>query len=371
MAVIFFAGTLVLAADAPQETAVGETTSTLEKLRANPDDAKAFSAWMSETFKAISEVMESEPEDAKQMLADAKQVLEGLKPESAAGKVQLSRGKRTVAYYEELLELSKTPLAELEKQAKAQPNDLVALRKYGRKVGLEISPIARIEPAQAEAQLNQAKECLKKLKEAATEKAAQTLMDSLDKSFASIERAIEHGRELATLIGKPAPQLDAVTWANGSALNSDDLKGKVVLLDFWAIWCGPCIKTFPHLREWQEKYADKGLVIIGLTRYYNYVWNEADKRPRRGKENEDVSHEDELEMLARFAEFHRLKHRFAIQTEDHSVADDYFVKGIPQAVVIDRQGIVRLVRVGSGSKNAQALGDMIEKLVNEKPVAAK
>ena len=52
-----------------------------------------------------------------------------------------------------------------------------------------------------------------------------------------------------------------------------------VLVDFWAIWCRPCIKTFPHLREWQDHYADKGLVIIGMTRYYGYEWNDAANRP--------------------------------------------------------------------------------------------
>ena len=95
--------------------------------------------------------------------------------------------------------------------------------------------------------------------------------------------SIERAKRLAALVGKDATPLEAEAWVNGTPLADADLKGKVVLLDFWAVWCGPCIATFPHLREWQEKYADKGLVIVGLTDYYNFTWDEAAGRPTRRK----------------------------------------------------------------------------------------
>src|SRR5664279_662113 len=44
----------------------------------------------------------------------------------------------------------------------------------------------------------------------------------------------------------------------------DSLKGKVVIVDFWASWCGPCKDSFPVMNDLQKKYADKGLVIIGI-----------------------------------------------------------------------------------------------------------
>lgn len=360
------------AADPPKaDAARGEAASAAEQYANNPDDTKAFTAWLNETFKEISELMDTAPEDAEKKLSAAKEFVGSLKPESAAGKSNLTRAKLIATNYEQTLALSRVPLVDLEKQVDDKPNDLALLQKYSRKVMMEISPIARIEPAKAEELLNVAKERTEKLKEAATEKGAKTLIESLERSFVSLARSIEHGRELAALIGQKAPALNIEDWANGSPLTADDLKGKVVLLDFWAIWCGPCVATFPHLREWQEKYSDKGLVIVGMTRYYNYKWDEEAGKPARGKEKDEVSHEDEQAMLKHFAEFHRLQHRFAIQTEDHSLADDLAVKGIPQAVVIDRQGIVRLIRVGSGSKNAKAIHDMIEKLLADKPVAAK
>lgn len=369
--IVIFLSCVRADASAKQEPATSESVSAAEQLKNNPDDLKAFTAWFNETFKEISELMDSAPDDAEKKLAAAKEFVAGLKPESAAGRSQLTRAKLFVINYEETLALSRVSLADLERQVDEKPDDLALLRKYSRKVSLEINPIARTDPEKAEALLKTVKERVEKLKDAATEKAAKTLLEQIERGFPAFVRNIEHGHALAALIGKPAPKWNVEDWANGSPLSAEELKGKVVLLDFWAIWCGPCVATFPHLREWQEKYSDKGLVIIGMTRYYNYKWDDDAGKPVRGKEKDEVSHEDEQVMLKHFAELHHLQHRFAIQTEGHSVAEDLAVRGIPQAVVIDRQGIVRLIRVGSGSKNAKAIHDMIEKLLADKPVAAK
>ena len=52
---------------------------------------------------------------------------------------------------------------------------------------------------------------------------------------------------------------------DASAFNVDDYKGRVLVLDFWATWCGPCKMEIPHLIELQEKYRDQGLTIVGIT----------------------------------------------------------------------------------------------------------
>jgi thiol-disulfide isomerase/thioredoxin len=69
---------------------------------------------------------------------------------------------------------------------------------------------------------------------------------------------------LSVLEGKPAPPLQVSGWENGGSLSLSGLKGKVVVLDFWATWCGPCIASIPHNNEMAEKYRDQGLVILGV-----------------------------------------------------------------------------------------------------------
>lgn len=62
-----------------------------------------------------------------------------------------------------------------------------------------------------------------------------------------------------------APSLDgAVEWLNSPPLTREDLRGKVVLIDFWTYSCINCIRTLPYVRAWAEKYRDQGLVVIGV-----------------------------------------------------------------------------------------------------------
>ena len=67
----------------------------------------------------------------------------------------------------------------------------------------------------------------------------------------------------AALEGKPMPALSVSDWVNGEVTPSD-MKGKVVIVDFYATWCGPCMAAIPHNNELLKKYKDKGLVIVGV-----------------------------------------------------------------------------------------------------------
>ena len=67
----------------------------------------------------------------------------------------------------------------------------------------------------------------------------------------------------AALEGKPMPAFHVSDWINGG-ITAADIKGKVIVVDLYATWCGPCMRAIPHNNELLKKYKDTGLVIIGV-----------------------------------------------------------------------------------------------------------
>jgi thiol-disulfide isomerase/thioredoxin len=189
------------------------------------------------------------------------------------------------------------------------------------------------------------------------------IRENFAKNAERMSKSIESARALLKMIGQPAPAIDPMEWVNGEPETLESLKGKVVLLDFWAVWCGPCIATFPHLKHLDAEYGPKGLTIIGVTRQYNFNWDEASSNATRSKD--PVSLEDEMAMLERFTAKHELTHRTMVTPENSKMQSEYLVTGIPHVALLDKQGIVRLVKVGSGNQNAQEIEAMVQKLLSE------
>jgi thiol-disulfide isomerase/thioredoxin len=196
----------------------------------------------------------------------------------------------------------------------------------------------------------------------AFDSAKETELKALSKRIEAMIPNLEKSLARFKLIGTDAPDYDAQSFVGMDAAKLSELRGKVVLLDFWAVWCGPCIATFPHLIDWQERYAEKGFTVLGITSDQGYVWDEKNGRAVRG---ENVSHEEELEMLEAFRAHHRLKHGFVILPKGSDYNKQLMVSGIPQAVLVDKLGKIRMIKIGSGETNANALEAEIEKLLAE------
>jgi len=304
----------------------------------------------------------------EEQIAMAKKALDETPDDVGAISLVVARLKDAVALEtaidsEEIGARSDELLAFLKEKATAHADQREIVSQYLQELYAKASAISRSEPEESE-KLAQSIEDFLTTHFEGEEKAQEKEALSRRFNLEMLRRRIEAAKKLLALIGTEAllPE-NAAGWANGEELSADDLKGKVLVIDFWAMWCGPCIATFPHLREWREEYAEQGFEVLGITRFYKYDWDDEAERITRV---EDLEPEQELAALERFAEHHELEHPMVVM-EETNVHEHYGVTGIPQAVVIDRQGKIRLIRVGSGEQNAHDLQEMIETCLAEKP----
>lgn len=136
---------------------------------------------------------------------------------------------------------------------------------------------------------------------------------------------------------KPAPDF-TLKDVNGKVFKLSDYKGKAVLLDFWATWCGPCKMEIPWFIEFQQKYKDRGLVVLG------------------------VAEDDEgWKVVKPFAE--QMKINYPIVTGNETTDALYGgIEALPTTFIIDRDGRVAVVHVGVADK--EDFQNAIEKILD-------
>ena len=132
------------------------------------------------------------------------------------------------------------------------------------------------------------------------------------------------------VLGKKAPsfELQSVT---GDTIKLADLEGKVVLLDFWAVWCGPCRKSMPFFQELQDKYGKEGLEVIGV--------HVDDRMPAP-------------EEVATYLEELGVTYTNVVSTVDTD--DEFMIFAMPTTYVIDQKGIIVKRHIGYDPVTAPA-----------------
>jgi thiol-disulfide isomerase/thioredoxin len=144
----------------------------------------------------------------------------------------------------------------------------------------------------------------------------------------------DRARQVA-LLGDSAPEITIKDWINGERATLAELRGRVVLLEFWATWCKPCQAMFPKLKNLDDQYRSQGLEVIALTRHY-FAGRDVTS-----------SQSDELELMRSVITQHELEFRVGV-ANDESLQEAYGATGMPTIALIDRNGIVRYAHFGGG-----------------------
>lgn len=172
-----------------------------------------------------------------------------------------------------------------------------------------------------------------------------TEYESLDDYYESLSTAVQRH----PLRGMPAPDFEAELLSakekeSDAALSKvklSDLKGEIVVLDFWATWCGPCINAMPVIDAVTKKFADRGV------KFYAVNTGETEQEVRAFLEKAEVKPDVILDPTG-------------------TIADQFKTEAIPQTVIIGKDGVVQMIHVGYSSLEAleKELGEQLEVLAS-------
>lgn len=152
-------------------------------------------------------------------------------------------------------------------------------------------------------------------------------------AVASAQQSVE------SFAGKKLPAFKAKTVA-GKPFTNASIKGKVVIMDFWATWCGPCRAASPIMQSLHTKYGKKGLLVVGAN-----VEGVPNSKP----------------LIEKYAKDHKYTYLFTMENE--KLSSSLSIHGIPTMLVIDKTGTIKKVLVGYGPTLEKDLEKVIKPLL--------
>lgn len=166
------------------------------------------------------------------------------------------------------------------------------------------------------------------------------------KAYTSLGLKVESNRR--TAVGQPMIQFSLVG-VDGKKVNTADLKGKVILLDFWGSWCVPCRNSHPALKELYAKYKSKGLEIIGIS---NEAFSAGKTKQQQIDSWKTAIKEDGIDWL------HVLN-----EAEINDLAKSHDINGYPTKFLIDRNGKFILKILGTSDAQHKTLEKKMSELM--------
>ncbi len=219
------------------------------------------------------------------------------------------------------------------------PADLAALdqliEKYAGETSEEVAQISLTKAAFVYRVLGDPDAALPIFKEIVERFSGTQTAQFAERIMGSIEREITKAAHAAEFVGTEAPELDFTWVSDGDMDKLSDLRGKVVVLDFWATWCGPCVRSFPQVRELTDHYTGSDVTVVGVTSLQGRVHGLEDTPiPTRG--NAAKEHALMNDYMAK----HDINWT-VVFSRQKVFNEDYGVTGIPHMAIIAPDGTVR------------------------------